>query len=180
MTICFTGVVLSASNLSWTHSRWKGSDKGRQTVFFTPLNPFGGMELAAHIGFVDRSCEKAICASRAFDMDETVFLRNLRSARRGAEAGPSGMTTEHLRPSLHDVSTQRLIFKLGERLGRGWVPHNVVEMIKALSKPGDVIRRVVLRSLTQQSGAAVKQATSPFQYAEVVPLMRLLFSVGQH
>ena len=38
----FTGVVLSASNLSWRteHSKWKGK-RGRHTIFFTPLNPFG-------------------------------------------------------------------------------------------------------------------------------------------
>ena len=35
---------------------------------------------------------------RPFDLDEEVFCRNLRSARRGAAPGPSGMTCEHLQP----------------------------------------------------------------------------------
>ena len=35
---------------------------------------------------------------RAIELDEQLFCRNLRSCRRGAAAGPSAMTTEHLRP----------------------------------------------------------------------------------
>ena len=31
-----------------------------------------------------------------FNLDETKFARNLRSAKRGAAGGPSGMTVEHL------------------------------------------------------------------------------------
>ena len=38
-----------------------------------------------------------------FDLDEQLFARNLRSSRRGAAGGPSGMTTEHLRLLLDDV-----------------------------------------------------------------------------
>ena len=38
-----------------------------------------------------------------FQLDEDRFLKNLRSSRRGAAAGPSGMTNEHLRPLLNDV-----------------------------------------------------------------------------
>ena len=34
---------------------------------------------------------------RPFELDEQLLSRNLRSARRGAAAGPSEMTTEHLR-----------------------------------------------------------------------------------
>ena len=33
-----------------------------------------------------------------FDLDEQLFARNVRSSRRGAAGGLSGMTTEHLRP----------------------------------------------------------------------------------
>ena len=40
---------------------------------------------------------------RPFQLDEHIFSRNLRSSRRGAAAGPSGMTMEHLRPLLDDV-----------------------------------------------------------------------------
>ena len=35
-----------------------------------------------------------------FELDEQKFLTNLRKSRRGAAAGPSGMTSDHLRPAL--------------------------------------------------------------------------------
>ena len=38
-----------------------------------------------------------------FQLDEDQFCRNLRSSRRRAAGGPSGMTIEHLRPLLSDV-----------------------------------------------------------------------------
>ena len=44
-SICFTKLFFHHSTCprEWTDSGWKGKrKKGRQTVFFTPLNPFGG------------------------------------------------------------------------------------------------------------------------------------------
>ena len=38
-----------------------------------------------------------------FALDPDKFARNLRSARKGAAPGPSGMTSEHLRPLLGQV-----------------------------------------------------------------------------
>ena len=35
-----------------------------------------------------------------FNLDEKIFSRNVRSARKGAAGGPSGMTCDHLRPLL--------------------------------------------------------------------------------
>ena len=52
---------------------------------------------------------------RVFDLDEQQFCRNFRSARRGAVAGPSGMTTEHLRPLLNDAHTTNLFVRVGEK-----------------------------------------------------------------
>ena len=40
--------------------------------------------------------------ARSFKLDTNRLCRNLRSSRRGAAGGPSGMTTEHLRPLLHE------------------------------------------------------------------------------
>ena len=40
---------------------------------------------------------------REFELDEPTFNKNLRSSRRGAAGGPSGMTTEHLRPLLDEL-----------------------------------------------------------------------------
>ena len=38
----------------------------------------------------------------AFQLDEERFAKNVRSARRGAAPGPSGMTSEHLCPMLEN------------------------------------------------------------------------------
>ena len=114
-----------------------------------------------------------------FDMDEMMFLRCLRSARRGAAAGPSGMTTEHLRPLLDDWHSMEVLFKAAETFSRGLIPESVVQIVKmgrmtALSKPdggvrgivaGDVFRRLVARTMAQQLAKAVLSATSPHPYA---------------
>ena len=106
---------------------------------------------------------------RAFELDESKFNRNLRSSRRGAAAGPSGMTMEHLRPLLDDARSLHSFF----------FPHSVVDLVRlgrltALTKPdggvrgivaGDVVRRLVARTMSQQWGPAVERATSPYQYA---------------
>ena len=47
----------------------------------------------------------------AFELDQHQFSRNFRSARRGAAAGPSGMTTEHLRLLLDDAHATHLFFR---------------------------------------------------------------------
>ena len=46
----------------------------------------------------------------SLELDEGVFSKNLRSARRGAAAGPSGMTTDHSRPLLDNVRDLHLLF----------------------------------------------------------------------
>ena len=114
---------------------------------------------------------------RVFHLEQH-FCRNLTSARRGAPAGPSGMTTEHLRPLLNDAHTTNLFFRVGEKLSRGDVPQSVVQMVRqgrmtALAKPdggvrgivaGDVIRRLVAKTMAQQLGDAVEAFTAPYQY----------------
>ena len=74
------------------------------------------------------------------------------------------MTTEHLKPLLDDVRGMRL-------LSFGDVPE-VAQMVRvgrlaALAKPvaGDVVRRLVSRTIAQQLSAAVETATAPHQYA---------------
>ena len=44
-----------------------------------------------------------------FALDSHKFLKNVRSAKRGAAAGPSGMTVEHLRSLLDSVKDQQLL-----------------------------------------------------------------------
>ena len=55
---------------------------------------------------------------------------NLRSARRGAAAGPSGMTSEHLRPLLASPPTLHWFFQLGEQLVTARVPNLVIEVVR--------------------------------------------------
>ena len=114
-----------------------------------------------------------------FELDEDRFCRNLRSARRGAAEGPSGVTTEHLRPLLDDVRGMRLLSCLASNLAVADVPEVAVQMVRvgrltALTKPdggvrgivaGDVVRRLVSRTIAQQLSAAVETVTAPHQYA---------------
>ena len=91
----------------------------------------------------DRRTQSA--RSTLFQLDEDRFLKNLRSARRGAAAGPSGMTNEHLRPLLDDARGRKLLFTVGEQLARAAVPQEVIEMVRvgrltALTKPDGGVR----------------------------------------
>ena len=89
------------------------------------------------------------------------------------------MTCEHLRPLLPNVRGLHLLFQISERMARGQLPEAVINIIRmgrltALSKPdggvrgivaGDVVRRLVARTMSQQLRPAVERATSPCQYA---------------
>ena len=67
---------------------------------------------------------------RVFELDESKFNRNLRSSRRGAAAGPSGMTMEHLRPLLDDARSLHSFFLVAEQFARAQVPHSVVDLVR--------------------------------------------------
>ena len=89
------------------------------------------------------------------------------------------MTCEHLRPLLPDVRGLHLLFQISERMARGQLPETVISIIRmgrltVLSKPdggvrgivaGDVVRRLVARTMSQQVSPAVERATNPYQYA---------------
>ena len=114
-----------------------------------------------------------------FRLDAERFIKNIRSARRGAAGGPSGMTTEHLRPMMDSVNDMERLCLLGGIMARGEVPVRVEPAIRlgrmtALQKPdggitgivvGDVFRRLIARTMAQQIADAVEAATAPFQYA---------------
>ena len=114
-----------------------------------------------------------------FKLDRDQFNRNLRAARKEAAGGLSGMTTEHLRPLLEDRRGLRLLGEVAERLARAEVPAEVMRLVRggrltALSKPdgevrgivaGDVIRRLLARTVSQQLAKAAEAATAPHQYA---------------
>ena len=62
-----------------------------------------------------------------FELDHEAVLQNLRSARRGAALGPSGMTSEHLRPLLEHDGDGILPCELVEQCARASVPEEIVE-----------------------------------------------------
>ena len=66
-----------------------------------------------------------------FELDEQKFSRNLRSARRGVAAGPSGMTTEHLRPLLDDNRALHSFYRMCDMLARAAVPPSIVAFIRS-------------------------------------------------
>ena len=65
-----------------------------------------------------------------FQLDEDKFACNVRSAKRGAAPGPSGMTTDHLRPLLKSHQDTQLMCKLAGRFAQGQVPDNIVAAVR--------------------------------------------------
>ena len=59
-----------------------------------------------------------------------IFLKNVRSAKRGIARGPSGMTVEHLRPLLDSPGDYRLLYTLAEGLAQGAVPESIVDAVR--------------------------------------------------
>ena len=114
-----------------------------------------------------------------FNLDEVQFGRNLRFAKRGATRGPFRVTVEHLQPLLDAPRDLLAFFHASEQLSRAQVPPSIREAVKlgrltALQKPnggvrgivaGDIVRRLVARTMSQQLMEAVQAATAPFQYA---------------
>ena len=115
----------------------------------------------------------------AFNLDEDLFNKNVRTARKGVAGGPSGMTHDHLRLLLESLKDLHLFFAVCDFWAKGQVPREAVNGIKlgrmtALRKEnggvrgivaGEVVRRVQAKTIAQQLGPAVKAATAPNQYA---------------
>ena len=118
-------------------------------------------------------------SENTFTMDHNLFTKNLKCARRGAANGPSGMTAEHLKSLLHNFRETELFCQVGEHFARGKIPRGVLEIVRmgrmtAWQKAnggvrgivaGDMVRRLVRRTIAQQICGLVGRATSPFQYA---------------
>ena len=114
-----------------------------------------------------------------FSLEAHRFAANLRSSRRGAAAGLSGMTTDHLRLVLDQVKDTHMLCQMADQFAQARIPpavHNFLRLgrLTALQKPrggvrgivvGDVLRRLVARTMAQQLGKAVEAATAPHQYA---------------
>ena len=111
-------------------------------------------------------------------LDAEEFLSCLRTARHGAAPGPSGMTVDHLFPILESEPDSELLVQVVSKLACGDVPEEVIDGIRlwrltALNKPGgvreivvgDIIRRLVARTMAKQVAKKAEKATAPFQYA---------------
>ena len=108
-----------------------------------------------------------------------MLLTCLRKSRRGAAAGPSGMTADHLFPHLENERDSGLFVQVATSLARGNIPEVIIETIRlgqvtALRKPdggvrgivvGDIVRRLVARTMAKQVSKQAEKATAPFQYA---------------
>ena len=111
-------------------------------------------------------------------LDDNLFAKNIRIARRLAAPGPSGMTSEHLFPLLESDRTLGSCQVAGF-FAKAQVPQTILSALRlgrmtALRKPsggirgivvGDVFRRLVARTLAQQFAKKVESATAPFQCA---------------
>ena len=112
-------------------------------------------------------------------LDLNKFCGNLRGARRGAAAGPSACTAEHMRVMLDDEACTELLGFAAQRLADADVPASVLEGLRvgrmvALRKQSggirglvmaDVFRHLVSRTLAQQAATAFQESCAPFQYA---------------
>ena len=67
---------------------------------------------------------------RPFELEEYRFAQVLRSSRKGAAAGPLGMTADHLRPVLENPRDTHLLFTLGEKLARAEIADSIVGAIR--------------------------------------------------
>ena len=115
-----------------------------------------------------------------FRSDAEECLLCLRTARRGAASGPSGMTADHLFPILESEPDSELLVQVVSKLACGDVPQDVINGIRlgiltALNKPdggvrgvvvGDIIRCLVAKTMASRLVAKkAGKATAPFQYA---------------
>ena len=114
-----------------------------------------------------------------FELDEDLFVQCVRSSRRGAAGGPSGMTADHLQPILESGRDAVAFASFATSLAQGEVPPEALEEIRmgritALSKPGggvrgivvgDILRRLVARTISKQIMKEAEEATAPHQYA---------------
>ena len=100
---------------------------------------------------------------------------SVRTARRGAAAGPSGMTAEHVSTILDNEADSMLLAEACSLLARGDVPTEIIEAIRvgrlmALQKPdggvrgivvGDIVRRLVAKTMAKQVAKQTEKATAP-------------------
>lgn len=112
-------------------------------------------------------------------MPAHTLVHNLRRPKRGAAPGPSGLTSDTLRLVLDDEEATQRLTAVARSLARADVPPSIIPCLGlgrmvALQKPngrargiiiGDVLRRLISRSLAQTYAEAIHTACSPHQFA---------------
>ena len=112
-----------------------------------------------------------------FALDNDWFLHNVRASKKGAAAGPSGMTW-HIFLLLRNPRDSELLCQLATEVARAELPADIVKVIRmgrmtALKKPqggvrgivvGDIMRRLVARTMAKALGTKFQEATAPYQY----------------
>lgn len=107
------------------------------------------------------------------------LLTALRRSRKGAAPGPSGLTADTLRLVLDNEATTNLFVDVCQMLAQARIPPHIAKALGlgrmvALQKPhggvrglviGDVLRRVVSRSMAQLFASQFHTACSPHQFA---------------
>ena len=104
-----------------------------------------------------------------FDLDVDLVLKNVRTVRRGAAPGPSGMTADHVRVLLDNDADGAASGHAATSLARSRVFAGILQAIRrgrvtALQKPDggvrgtvvDTLRRMVARTTAQQFSAQVE------------------------
>ena len=109
-----------------------------------------------------------------FQLASEEFLICVRKARRGAAAGPSGMTSDNLFPVLESEvvsGCQSIGSRAGSWSNLGGHPVGALDSIEQARwrgegiVVGDILRRLVARTIAKQVSKQAEAATAPFQYA---------------
>ena len=112
-------------------------------------------------------------------LPDALIINALRRTRKGAAPGPSGLTAETLRLVLDDADATQAFLQVSQLLAQADLPQQASNAIAlgrlvALQKPngrirglvvGDLLRRVVSRSIAQHYGQTIHTACSPHQFA---------------
>ena len=74
------------------------------------------------------------------DLEQDRFSANLRSARRGAARGPSGMTADHIKVVLESERDCISLWRMCQEFARGHIPAEILQVVRigrmtALQKP---------------------------------------------
>ena len=102
-------------------------------------------------------------------LDDNLFAKNIRIARRGAAPGPSGMTSEHLFPLLESDRTLGSLCKVAGFFAKVQVPQTILSALRlgrmtALRTPSGGIRGIVVGDIFR------RLSNSPRELSQQLPL----------